>query len=73
MPSSTKAVLQERANASRRVAVGPPPQAEPPKFSSVAVLSGNAIRGAAVSCVFGVAPACSAAAVVITLNVEPGG
>jgi hypothetical protein len=37
------------------------------------VLSGNGIRDAAVSWVFTVAPACRAAAVVITLNVEPGG
>ena len=73
MPSWTNAVLQDLANASRSVAVGPPPQALPPKFSSVAVLSGSGIRGAAVSWVSAVAPACSAAAVVITLNVEPGG
>jgi hypothetical protein len=37
------------------------------------VLSGNSIRGAAVTVVLGVAPACSAAAVVMTLNVDPGG
>ena len=30
MPSSTNAVLQDRAKASRREAVGPPPQADPP-------------------------------------------
>ena len=73
MPSWTKAVLQDFANASRNDAVGPPPHDVPPKFSSVAVLSGNGIRGAAVSWVFSVAPACSAAAVVMTLKVEPGG
>ncbi len=73
MPSSTNAVLHDLANASRSEAVGPGPHDAPPKFSSVAVLSGSGIRGAAVSWVSGVLPACSAAAVVITLNVEPGG
>ena len=53
--------------------MGPAPQAAPPKFASVAVLSGNAIWAAAVSWVFSVAPDCSAAAVVMTLNVDPGG
>ncbi|CKS37893.1 Uncharacterised protein [Mycobacterium tuberculosis] len=37
------------------------------------MLPGNGIVGAAVSCSVSVAPAASAAAVVITLKVEPGG
>ena len=73
MPSSTNAVLHDLANASRSEAVGPPPHGVPPKFSSVAVLSGSGISGRAVSAMSGVAPVCSAAAVVITLNVDPGG
>ena len=73
MPSWTNAVLHDFAKASRSEAVGPPPHGVPPKFSNVAVLSGNGIRAAAGSWTSGVAPFCSAAAVVITLNVDPGG
>ena len=73
MPSWTNAVLHDLANASRSEAVGPPPHGVPPKFSSVAVLSGSGIRAAEVSWLSGVAPVCSAAAVVMTLNVDPGG
>src|SRR5262249_5080109 len=66
-------VLHECANASCSEAVGPLPHGVPPKFSRVAVLSGSGIRAADGSWVSGVAPACRAAAVVITLNVDPGG
>jgi hypothetical protein len=55
------------------VAVSPPPQGRPPKFSRVLVLFGSGIADCAVSWVSGLAPACSAAAVVSTLNVDPGG
>lgn len=70
---SAKAVLHERANASRSDTVAPPPQRWPPKFSRVAVLPGSGICGAGVSWVSGLTPACRAAAVSISLNVEPGG
>ena len=73
MPNSTKAVLQDCANASCSEAVAAVAARAPPKFSSVAVLSGNGICDAAVSWSSSVAPVCKAAAVVITLNVDPGG
>ena len=73
MPNCTNAVLQDLANASRKDTVAAGPHWAPPKFSSVAVLSGKLVRAAEVSWVSGVAPACRAAAVVMTLNVEPGG
>ena len=53
-PSSAKAVLHERASASRSEAVAPVPQAVPAKFSSFVAVSCSVISDAAVSWLSGV-------------------
>ena len=55
------------------MAVAPVPQAAPAKFARFVFVSGRVIVDAAVSGLSGVKPDCSAAAVSINLNVEPGG
>src|SRR3954449_7207715 len=73
-PKAPNAVLQETVSAWVSVICPAPPHVSPWKFCSLCVVCGSASWLGAGSCDCGLKrPLLNAAAVVMTLNVEPGG